>query len=81
MEKISRQRFKLFIKTLLELDNLFLLYNQKKQNEDMKNGIDKLNSLIEKQNEIAKENLFKIDNKNNDNDNIINTKCLNCEKK
>ncbi len=47
----------------------------------MKNGIDKLNSLIEKQNEIAKENLFKIDNKNNDNDNIINTKCLNCEKK
>ncbi len=48
----------------------------------MKNGIEKLKSLIEKQNEIAKENLFKIDNnKNNDNDNIINTKCLNCEKK
>ena len=33
MEKIPRQKFKLFIKTLLELDNLFVLYNQKKEKE------------------------------------------------
>ena len=33
MEKIPRNKFKLFIKTLLELDKIFLLYNQKKEKE------------------------------------------------
>ena len=33
MGKIPRNKFKLFIKILLELDNLFLLYNQKKEKE------------------------------------------------
>ena len=33
MGKIPRNKFKLFIKILLELDNLFVLYNQKKEKE------------------------------------------------
>ena len=36
MEKIPRNKFKLFIKTFLELDNLFLLYNQKKRKRNYK---------------------------------------------
>ena len=33
MKKIPRNKFKLFIKTFLELDNLFLLCGQKKEKE------------------------------------------------